>query len=218
MGDGANRTGVWLSSFTDAYYRFIDAGFQVTVASPSGGRCPVDPLSDQDDHITDSVTSFRDDFIADMEFGNTWRLEEAIAETYDAVYIADGHGCLWDLATNEQVGKLLYSCLLDNIPVAMVGHGVAALASLSRFRHGALAGKILTCYTGTEEALLKRHRHVPFGLVDKLKGLGAQVTHGIIPFNPHIETDGNLITGQNPASSSMVAQALIGMTESVQMC
>ncbi|SEL42105.1 Putative intracellular protease/amidase [Parapedobacter koreensis] len=211
------QTGVWLSTFADAYYAFIQAGFEVTVASPRGGQSPIDPLSEENAHITEGIKTYREDFMAKMDFGNTWSLEEVGSLAYDAIYIADGHGGLWDMAANAKLGQLLYSGLLNNTPVAMVGHGVAALFSLAKLRPAVLQGMHVTAFTDTEEALLKRHAYLPFSLKDRLKELGAQFTHAIIPFTPHVETDGIFITGQNPASAVMTAQALVERMEVEQL-
>lgn len=218
LTDKKEQTGVWLSTFTDAYYAFIEAGFEVTVASPRGGKLPIDPLSEHNDHITHEVTIYRDDFMAQMEIGNTWSLEEVGTTTFDAVYVAGGHGALWDLADNPQLGRLFYESLLNETPVAMVGHGVAAMLSLAKFRPTVLNGLRITGFTDTEEALLKRHAYLPFKLKDRLKDAGAEFTQAIIPFTPHIETDGIFITGQNPASATMAAQALVERTEVEQLC
>ena len=218
LADEKNQTGVWLSTFTDAYYAFIEAGFEVTVASPRGGKPPIDPLSEQNDQVTDEVKTYRDDFMAQMELGNTWSLEEVGATVFDAIYIAGGHGALWDLADNRSLGRLLYDGLLNDTPIAMVGHGVAAMLSLAKLRPTVLDGLRVTGFTDTEEALLKRHPYVPFRLKDRLKGFGAEFTHAIIPFSPHVEAAGIFITGQNPASAAMVAQALAQRMEVEQLC
>ncbi|QNL47916.1 hypothetical protein H8S90_13920 [Olivibacter sp. SDN3] len=159
------------------------------------------------------MKAYRGDFIAQMELGNTWSLEEALSGDYDGVYIADGHGALWDISTDPHIGKLLYRCLIDETPVAMVGHGVAALATLYKLRQQDMQGLRVTCFTDTEEALLKRHHEVPFSLKEQLTGFGADVNQAIIPFSPHMEVDGIFITGQNPASSAMTARALTGRLE-----
>jgi len=223
LADEHEQTGVWLSTFTDAYYTFLKAGFEVTVASPNGGRPPIDPLSEQNDHLTAEVTTYKDDFMAQMEMGNTWSLEEVGSTVFDAVYIADGHGALWDLADNPQLGKLLYELLLNDRPIAMVGHGVAALLSLSKLRPAVLKGLRVTGFTDTEEALLKRHPYLPFSLTDRLKALGAQFGHAVIPFTPHVAADGTFITGQNPASAALAAHALVErigveQVEAEQLC
>jgi len=217
LADKADQTGAWLSTFTDAYYAFVKAGFEVTVATPHGGKPPIDPLSEQPDYATDEVKTYRDDFMAQMELGNTWSLDEVGSTVFDAVYVAGGHGALWDLADNRQLGRLLYDCLMNDTPVALVGHGVAAMLSLVTLRPTVLKGLRVTGFTDTEEALLKRHAYLPLRLKDRLKELGAEFTHAIIPFSPHIETDGIFITGQNPASAAMVAQALVGQLEAAQL-
>ena len=218
LADEKEQTGVWLSTFTDAYYAFIEAGFEVTVASPNGGRPPIDPLSEQNEYATDEVKTYGDDFMAQMEMGNTWSLEEVGSTVFDALYIADGHGALWDLSDNRQLGKLLYEALLNDSPIAMVGHGVTAMLSLAKLRPDVLNGLRVTSFTDTEEALLKKHRYLPFGLTDRLKASGAQFSHAIIPFTPHVETDGIFITGQNPASAAMAAHALVERIAVEQLC
>jgi len=210
-------TGLWLPAFADAYKVFTDKGFEVTVASPRGGQPPIDPLSVKDEYLTDGVIAFRDNIVAQMELGNTWSLEEGATGEYDAVYIADGHGALWDIASDPVVGKILYRCLLNGTSVAMVGHGVAALAALRNLRPQVLQGLQLTCSTDTEEALLKRHRQIPFSLNERLSDMGAAITHAIIPFTPHVVEDGIFITGQNPASAAPAARVLAGRLQSVQV-
>lgn len=202
-------TGVWLSTFTDAYYEFIQQGIEVTVASPRGGRPPIDPLSEAAEYLTPTTERFRNDTIAQLEFGNTWKLAEVDVSYYDAIYIADGHGALWDMMAHDSLGRMLYQCCLEEKPIGMVGHGVAALASLSKLRPGVIAGKQLTCFTDTEEALLKRHSYIPLDLKDWLKKEGADFRQAIIPFSTHVASDGLFITGQNPASAIEVARNLV---------
>lgn len=210
-------TGLWLPAFADAYKVFVDKGFEVTVASPRGGQPPIDPLSVKDEHLTDGVKAFRDDVVAQMELGNTWSLEEAKAGRYDAVFVADGHGALWDIAGDPIVGKILYGCILDGTPIALVGHGVAALTALRKLRPQALQGLQLTCFTDTEEALLKRHRQIPFSLNERLSDMGAAITHAIIPFTPHVVEDGIFITGQNPVSAAQAACILAGRLQPIEV-
>ena len=209
------ETGLWLSTFSDAYYTFVGQGYEVTVASPEGGRPPIDPLSEEAQYVTESVAVFRDDYLSQLELGNTWRIDEVDVSVYDAVYIADGHGALWDIASSKQIGRLLYQCFLEDKPVAMVGHGVAALLRFAELRPDALKGRRVTCFTDTEEALLKRHHEVPFNLTEWLKGQGVQFGHAIVPFTPYVVSDGFIITGQNPASAIPVARALVERMEEV---
>lgn len=213
LADMERRTGVWLSSFADAYNQFIKEGFEVTLASIKGERPPVEPLSEQEEYCTSEVAIFKEDQVAQLEFNNTWKLSEVTARDFDAIFVADGHGALWDIATDVQLGKVMGEFLLDGKPVAMVGHGVSALLSLELFRPGSLSGRQVTCFTDTEEALLKRHRQIPFSLESRLKEAGAKVNRAIIPFSPQVELDGLLITGQNPASAPMVSQLLVKKLE-----
>lgn len=215
LASSDRKTGLWLSTFSDAYYTFVGQGYEVTVASPEGGRPPIDPLSEETQDASENATVFRDDYLSQLELGNTWRIDDVDVSMYDAVYIADGHGAMWDIASSKQIGRLLYQCFLEGKPVAMVGHGVAALVNFVELRPNALKGLRVTCFTDTEEALLKRHHDVPFSLTDWLKEQGVQFGHAIVPFTPYVTTDGFLITGQNPASALPVAQALVEKMEEV---
>lgn len=218
MPESGTSTGVWLSSFTDAYYEFSTKGFEITIASPEGGRPPIDPLSMTAEYATSTIAHFNEDPVAQSEFGNTWKLKEIDSSDYDAVYIADGHGALWDMAYNKTLGRLLSRSLLMEKPIASVGHGVAALISLSALRPGLVSGRRTTGFTDTEEALLKRHHHVPFDLKAWLKQEGADFRYAIIPFSPHVESDGLLITGQNPMSARKVAQTLVQECYNEMVC
>ncbi|WP_257670643.1 type 1 glutamine amidotransferase domain-containing protein [Parapedobacter tibetensis] len=207
------RTGVWLCSFTDPYYTFFDEGFEVTLASPMGGPVPVDPMSEQTTHASLGTARFAADEDVRLAIGNTWKLDEVQASDFDALYYPDSHGAMWDLVDNERNARLLLGFLDAGKPVAMVGHSAAALIKVAAQRPEMLQGRHLTCFSNTEEALLKRHHHIPFALKDRLKELGAVYEKGIIPFTPHLVVEGLLITGQNASSSLPTVQAVVKALE-----
>jgi len=206
-------TGVWLSSFTDAYYEFFDTGYEVTLASPKGGHIPFDPTSEKLEYSTASTSRFLGDGVVKLELKNTWKLEEIPVSDYDAVFYADGHGAMFDLAHDAANAALVLAFFEAEKPVAMVGHGAASLIWAAELHPELLKGRRLTCFSNTEEALLKRHHHIPFELKDHLKAMGALYEKGIVPFTSFVVMDGILITGQNPASSQNVAQAVVNELE-----
>lgn len=213
MENTDSKTGVWLGEFTDPYYEFIDQGYQVTLASPSGGKPPVDGMSELTENITSANRRFLDDKSAQEAFEHTHKLAELAAADFDAVFFPGGHGPLWDLATNELSGKLILQFFQENKPVAAVCHGPAALIKAAELVPGLLSGKRLTGFTNAEETLVGRADNIPYKLQDKLVALGADFKSALVPFLSHVETDGLLITGQNPLSAGPTAKALIQLLQ-----
>ncbi|WP_353718819.1 type 1 glutamine amidotransferase domain-containing protein [Dyadobacter sp. 676] len=208
-----STTGVWLGEFTDPYYEFIDAGYNVTLASPAGGRPPVDPLSMLTENITESNRRFNDDALAQAAFDNTDVLSDIAPARFDAVFYPGGHGPLWDLASNEFSGRLILDFIAAGKPVGAVCHGPAALIKANELQPGFLRGKRVAGFTNAEETLAFRADNVPYKLETRLKELGADFRSAALPFTSHVETDGLLITGQNPLSAGPTAKALIALLE-----
>jgi len=213
MENTDSKTGVWLGEFTDPYYEFIDAGYQVSLASPKGGRPPVDPMSELTENITGSNRRFQDDEQAKTAFRKTTVLDQIRHTDFDAVFYPGGHGPIWDLAVDNNSGILILDFLDAGKPVAAVCHGPAALISAERQRPGFLKGKTISAFSDTEEAMVGRSGNVPYQLQSRLEELGAEVKTALVPFLSHVETDGLLITGQNPLSAGPTAQALIQLLE-----
>ncbi|MCZ4225122.1 type 1 glutamine amidotransferase domain-containing protein [Pedobacter rhodius] len=209
MENTTDRTGVWLGEFTDPYYEFIDAGYQVTLTSPKGGRPPVDPMSELTENITGSNRRFQDDETLKNAFSHTTVLNQIKADDYDAVFYPGGHGPIWDLAFDNNSGILIHDFLDAGKPVAAVCHGPAAFINAAQQRPGFLQGKIIAAFSNAEETLVGRSGHVPYKLQSKLEELGAEVKTALVPFLSHVEIDGLLITGQNPLSAAPTAKALI---------
>ncbi|MGQ7855756.1 type 1 glutamine amidotransferase domain-containing protein [Pedobacter sp. WC2501] len=209
MQNTEDKTGVWLGEFTDLYYEFIDAGYQVDLVSTKGGRPPVDPMSELTENITGSNRRFQDDDHAKNAFSHTSTLNGILASDYDAVFYPGGHGPLWDLAVDNNSGILIHDFLDVGKPVAAVCHGPAALFSAENIRPGFLKGKRISAFSNTEETIVGRGDHVPYLLQTKIEELGAEIKNSLVPFLSHVEIDGLLITGQNPLSAGPVAKALI---------
>ncbi|MBO9594964.1 MAG: type 1 glutamine amidotransferase domain-containing protein [Niabella sp.] len=209
MENTERTTGVWLGECTDPYYEFTDAGCQVTLCSPEGGKPPVDPLSTVTENITRSNRRFIDDPVARAAFENTLMLREIDPTMFDAVFYAGGHGPLWDLANNEFSGRLILHYLSTGKPVGAVCHGPAALLIAAALKPGLLAGKRITAFTNEEEVLALRANHIPYKLESRLKELGADFHSAALPFVSHVEVDGLLVTGQNPLSAGATARQVM---------
>ena len=213
MENTDSKTGVWLGEFTDPYYEFIDQGYQVTLASPLGGKPPVDTMSELTEHITGANRRFVADEFAQSAFNHTHTLVGLSAADFDAVFFPGGHGPIWDLAYDETSATLIKDFFDAHKPVAAVCHGPAALIKAAELVPGLLAGKRLTGFTNAEEHLVGRADHIPYKLEDKLIELGADFKSALVPFFSHVETDELLITGQNPLSAGPVAKELIKFLE-----
>ena len=211
--DTDSTTGLWIGEFTDPYYDFIDKGFEVTIASPKGGKPPIDEMSKLTENITGSNRRFNEDKIAQHALDHTLKLEEISESDFDAIFYPGGHGPIFDLAFNEISGKLILDFLSNGKPVASVCHGPAALIKAAEIDPSILREKKVTGFSNTEETLAMRADNIPYKLEDRLKELGADYHTGTIPFLSHVEIDGLIITGQNPLSAGPTAKALIDFLE-----
>lgn len=204
-----SKTGLWIGEFTDPYYQFIDAGCEVTLASPKGGMPPIDEMSQLTKNITQSNKRFTKDSIAQMALDTTLKLKSVAASDFDAVFYPGGHGPMFDLATNELSGKLILDFIESGKPVAAVCHGPAALLKAAELNPSILESKTVTGFSNTEEKLALRSNNIPYKLEDRLKKFGANYKTAAVPFIAHVEIDGLLITGQNPLSARPTAKALL---------
>lgn len=209
LGDTGKKTGFWLEELASPFYRLRDAGAKITLASPKGGRPPLDPKSAEPDFQTEATRRFAADPQANAELANTRKLSDVRSADFDAVFYPGGHGPLWDLANDADSIKLIESFLADNKPVAAVCHAPAALVNVKGDDDQPLtAGKRVTGFSNSEEAAVELTNVVPFLVEDRLVQLGAKYEKGD-DWQPYVLVDGLLITGQNPASSAGVADALL---------
>ena len=209
LGDTGRKTGFWLEEFAAPYYVLRDAGVDITLASPKGGQPPVDPKSDEPDAQTPAMQRFRSDPAATRALANTVKLSSVSADDYDAVFFPGGHGPLWDLAEDPHAIALIEQLSAAGKPVAAVCHGPAVLRAPKGPDGASLVkGKKVTGFANTEEAAVGLTDVVPFLVEDMLKANGGQYTKAA-DWASYAVADGNLITGQNPASSEASAKALL---------
>ena len=209
LGNTGKKTGFWLEEFAAPYYAFRDAGVAITLASPKGGQPPLDPKSYEPANQTHDTDRFRTDTDAQAALGSTLKLSTLQAADYDAVFYVGGHGPLWDLAEDAYSIALIETMYAAGKPVAAVCHGPGVLRHPRRADGQPLvAGKKVTGFTNSEEAAVQLTDVVPFLVEDELKRLGGQYSQ-LADWQPYAVVDGNLVTGQNPASSVVVAQAVL---------
>ena len=209
LGDTDNKTGVWLEELAAPYYLFKDAGAVVTLASPQGGPVPLDPKSQSIIIVSRIAKQFLKDPEAMSFLAHAIPLNEINADDFDVVLLPGGHGALWDIAGNKTVTQLLEAFNNSGKPIGATGHGVAGLLSVQN-EQGALLvkGKRLTGFSNREELSTGLTPIVPFLVADKFLLLGAMYSSGPA-YVSYVVADGNLITGQNPASAEEVAKRLV---------
>jgi putative intracellular protease/amidase len=208
LGNTGRKTGFWLEEFAAPYFVFRDAGVDLTLASPKGGQPPVDPKSDQPENQTPAMARFKQDEVAQHALANTTELANAKSDDFDTVFYVGGHGPMWDLAESPTSIALLESFYDSGKPMALVCHAPGVLRHVIHQGEPLVKGKRVTGFTNEEEEEVHLTHVVPFLVEDELKRLGA-IFEKRPSWQPFSITDGRLITGQNPASSTTAAQSLL---------
>jgi putative intracellular protease/amidase/catechol 2,3-dioxygenase-like lactoylglutathione lyase family enzyme len=208
LGNTGRKTGFWLEEFAAPFFVFRDAGVELTLASPKGGQPPIDPKSDLPENQTDAMTRFKKDKTAQEALANTVKLSSVKSEDFDTVFYPGGHGPMWDLAEDPASIALLESFYNADKPIALVCHSPGVLRHVTYKGQPLVKGKRVTGFTNGEEEEVQLTHVVPFLVEDEMLRLGATFEK-LANWQPFSVTDGRLITGQNPASSTSTAQALL---------
>jgi putative intracellular protease/amidase len=209
LGNTGRKTGFWLEELAAPYYVFKDAGVEITLASPKGGRPPLDPKSNEPDSRTDLTLRFEKDAAAEAQLDKTVRLDSVRQEDFDTLFYPGGHGPMWDLAEDKHSTKLIESFLAAGKTIAVVCHSTGALRHVKTPDGKPLVqGKEVTGFTNGEEEEIGLTKVVPFLVEDEMLKLGA-IFSKTANWGVHVVSDGLLITGQNPHSSGPAAQTLM---------
>jgi len=196
LGNTGRKTGFWLEELAAPYYVFKDSGAEITLASPKGGRPPLDPKSDEPEFRTDVTRRFENDAAAETQLDETVRLDSVKQETFDTVFYPGGHGPMWDLAEDKNSVKLIESFLAAGKPIALVCHAPGVLRHVKTPDGKPLVqGKKVTGFTEGEEEEMGLTKVVPFLVEDELINLGATFSK-VKNWGVLTVTDGQLITGQ----------------------
>ena len=211
LGTTGERTGFWLEEFAAPYYALSDAGAMITLASPEGGKPPIDPKSTLPENQTEATRRFEADDSAQALLAVTRKLADMSASTFDAIFFPGGHGPMWDLAVDTTSIALIEAFAKAGKPVAAVCHAPVALINArgpdDKFL---VSGKRVTGFSNEEEQAIGLASVVPFLLEDRIRERGGLYRRGPL-WAPHVEVDGKLVTGQNPASSVPVARSLLDL-------
>ena len=211
LGTTGERTGFWLEEFAAPYYAFLDAGASITLSSPKGAQPPVDPKSALPENQTEATRRLEADATAQAQLAVTRKLVDLSATAFDAIFFPGGHGPMWDLVVDTTSIALIESFAKAGKPVAAVCHAPVALINArgpdDKFL---VSGKRVTGFSNEEEQAIGLDSVVPFLLEDRIRERGGLYRRGPL-WAPHVEVDGKLVTGQNPASSVPVARSLLDL-------
>ena len=205
--EGKPTTGIWFTEFSEPYEEVLKAGFEVTVASPAGGPAPLDPRGYP---TADEIAGVRDSLAA---LNATARLHSIDASDFVAVFLPGGHGPMFDLATDAGLKALLEEFWQSGKVVGSVCHGPASLLGVVLPGGKTLLhGRKVTAYTKGEDEIDPLFDHMPFSLEDKMRLEGANFV-AQEPRAEHVEVDGRLVTGQNPASAVQTARKFVELIQ-----
>lgn len=209
LGNTGKKTGFWLEELAAPYYVFKDADAEITLASPAGGQPPLDPKSEDPGFQTDTTRRFVADEAANALLADTVRLDSVDQKDFDTVFYSGGHGPMWDLAEDSNSIALIEAFWAAGKTIALVCHAPGALHRVTN-PDGTpfVQGRHVTGFTNGEEEGVGLTEVVPFLVEDELIGQGA-IFSKVKDWGVHTVTDGRLITGQNPASSTETARTLL---------
>jgi putative intracellular protease/amidase len=205
--EGRTRPGFEMDEFSQAYLIFRQNGLQVEVASPSGGAVVADKYN--------AAEPFNAQLLADAEGMRLLAQSRPTASLepadYAAVYVVGGKGAMFDLPQDTALKTLLAAIYQQGGVVAAVCHGPAALADV-KLDDGRLlvAGRAMTGFSNEEESVFGKRWAKEFGflLEDKMRAHGARWEEARLMM-PKVVVDGRLVTGQNPYSTTGVAEAIV---------
>ena len=213
LGDTGEKTGYWTEEFAAPYYELADRGVVIDIATPLGGQPPIDPKSEDPTAATEDTKRLDKDTAVLAKLKNTHKLSDVNQADYDAIFYPGGHGPLWDLAEDKTSIELIESFYTNKKPVAFVCHSPGALKNVKVNGEYLVKGKKVTGFSNAEEEAVGLTKVVPFLLEDALQANGASYSK-VGDWQPYAVEDGLLITGQNPASSKLVAEKLLAQLNS----
>jgi putative intracellular protease/amidase len=207
LGNTGRATGFYVPEAAHPWRIFTDAGMTVDFASPAGGAPPMDGARRDDP----TVRAFLDDPRVAEQLQQTLPLSAVDPSIYSAIFLVGGHGTMWDLPEHTALHTVIAAIDGTGGVVSAVCHGPAGLVNVRRADGTYLvAGHTVSAFTDAEEAAVGLTDVVPFLLSSTLATRGATLA-AADTFQPKISVSGRLVTGQNPASASGVAEAVAAL-------
>jgi putative intracellular protease/amidase len=209
IGPNNRRTGTFLPEVAHPYAEFDRANYQIDFASLTGDTPYLDALNLAND--PDNLVFLTGKGWEKMQ--KAVKLSNVDVSKYDAVFVPGGLAPMVDMPENELLKKVIKETYERNAVVGAVCHGPVSLLNVKLSNGSYLVnGKNITSFTDEEERGYAI-ADVPFLLETALTKQGAKF-HAAAVWSAHSIADGNLVTGQNPASAKGVAEKMIVILES----
>ena len=212
--DGSQyATGYWAEEFVVIHQKFIQAGYQVELASPGGVKPTADWRSLDPQYggpEAPRYAAYLEEIAASL--AHPLRLADVDMGRYVAVVIPGGHGPAEDLYHDADMARVLFEAARTDKVIGSVCHGPAALLSaVNEDGSWLFAGRRLTGFSDEEEVEFGTAENAPWLLATRMRELGARYERGPQNWAPFAITDGKLVTGQNPASSAATADGVLAV-------
>ena len=209
IGTTGVANGAYLPELVHPYNAFTAQGYEVDFASPKGGAVTLYGGKADDEELN----GFRQNEAVLRRVHASLKPREVDPSRYDAIFYVGGHATMWDFPNNLELASLTASLFERGAVVSAVCHGPAGLVNV-RLSDGEylVKGKRVATFTNDEERDQKLENAVPFLLEDRFRERGATVVTAP-NYAANVQTDGRLITGQNPASARGVAEAVVRLLE-----
>ncbi len=206
--EGKIRPGFEFDEFSQAYLIFKANGLDIDVTSPKGGVVEADEYNKNKPYNKEIIS----DQAAMAMLQNTIPTANVKAENYAAIYIVGGKGAMFDLPFDPSLQEIIRKIYeQQNGIVAAVCHGPAALVNV-KLTNGSylITNKTMTGFCNDEEQKFgkKWKEEFPFLLEDKLikRGVKYERSDAMLP---QLSMDGQIITGQNPFSTTLLAEQIV---------
>jgi len=204
-------TGLWLGEAVHFVEKVEKAGYKVDYVSPAGGYIPIDP------HSLSMAMDIDWAWYSDKAFmnrlGSTLSPDQVKAQDYAAIYYAGGHGVIWDFPDSIGLQDLARKIFEAGGVVSSVCHGAVGLLNIKLSDNTLLVkDREVTGFSNIEEQLAELDKVVPYLTENELSargGLYRKAEDPWVSFAICDQKEGRLITGQNPASGSAVAELVI---------
>lgn len=205
-------TSLWLSELTHAWHVFDEHGLEQTLVSPSGGKVPLEPRALKFPNYDKTAKAWRADPGKMALLENTRSPDEIDSADYDAIYFTGGHAVMYDFPDSIGLQRITREIYERGDIVASVCHGYCGLLNTTLSDGSYLiAGKKMTGFSWREEVLARVDKLVPYNAEQRAKDRGALYEKAKLPFISYAVVDGNLVTGQNPASAKETAKKLASL-------
>jgi len=209
LGTTDEANGTYAPELTHAVHHFDDAGIAYDIASIKGGAAPLYGEDAEGDTVNAAV-------LADTNFQekikNTLVATDLAVEDYAAIFYPGGFGLLSDLAENKDVAAMTAQLYKTGGIVGAVCHGPAGLLPIEIDGEPLLASKRVTGFTREEEVDFGTINNIPFLLEEALSRKAVRYEK-VQPWGENVIVDGQVITGQNPASASRVGKEMVRALE-----